>query len=134
MTEFEEREYTVAGHIQESGERYKTLVTAGSPEMAEGVATSDMLARGGHLLPAIVMEGDVPNVDTYQWIDPAVTSQEQMDARLVEMGWMSGPGAFTDDSDAPESADKTLSRVRNALIVALVLGLIVGFVAGAAVA
>lgn len=129
MTEVKEKTFTVAGFIQETGERYKDLVTAGSPEMAEDVVHGRVLGRGGHFLPAIVIEGAVDNADVYPWIDPAVHSQDEMNARLVEMGWVTDPSAATEPVLDPE---RHVHRIGVALLLVAALFGILGFLVGLA--
>lgn len=128
MTEVEEETFTVAGFIQETGERFKDLVTAGSPEMAEDVVHERVLGRGYHFLPAIVIEGAVDNADVYPWIDPAVRSQDEMDARLIEMGWVTGPD--TVPQTAPEVKPVNTNRVAVAIALAFILGAMAGLILG----
>jgi hypothetical protein len=83
-----ERPFTVFGFWHETWERFAWQVMAPNPDMAEELTHLEARNRGGHLGICGVVDGFIDVVDTHLWVDPSVTSQEQMDALRQETGYM----------------------------------------------
>ncbi|MDQ6649271.1 MAG: hypothetical protein M3Z02_04055 [Actinomycetota bacterium] len=78
--------YTVLGFCHETWERWAWQCEAASPDMAEDIAHMEMHRRGYTLGVAAVVEGYVDTVDPHRWVDPSVTTQDQMDVIRRETG------------------------------------------------
>jgi len=84
--EVEEREFTVTGWWVQTGGVFSMHITAGGPVMAIQLFQQEGERRGGTLAVGPVFEGFHDDVSPSLWIDPNVTSQEQMNMVLEEWG------------------------------------------------
>jgi hypothetical protein len=78
--DLEERPFTVNGFWHETWERFTWHVMAPGAVYAEELFHLEGQNRGGHLGCTGVFEGHLMEVSPHYWVDPSVTSQEQMDA------------------------------------------------------
>ncbi len=84
MTELTEQWYTVVGLWWQTKERCLFHFLAVSPEMAQELAHAEAAARRANFGVCAVFEGKLDNADQERWVDPSVTSQEDMDQVWAE--------------------------------------------------
>jgi hypothetical protein len=126
--------HTVNGIIVESGERWAGVYETYESITAEDMARADVERMGATLVVAVTYDHELPNDDPYTWFDPDVTTQDQMNSRLVELGWIAGPDAGGAEQERDEAgSDLQLGRLVVAVVVISVLCFAVGLLTGWAI-